>query len=150
MKKIFLITLLLFVAVFEVKAEFNYVRKQQTPDFFIPSGLLNKPEKLPMPKYTNTEKESVSNIKPENEMGRSPDVVAYNNHGLANYKAATKMVNPVGVDINVMQKYYDAYILDLQNIDETGKLPENQVLTQDLSEMVSNEKVLYKKFEVEN
>ena len=95
-------------------ADVPYVRKLQKPKFFIPESELSQPEKLPMPRYTEGEEITIKEAKPE--------------YG---QRVTTTDEQPE------YQQKYDDYNSDLAHIDQTGQLPNNQNLNDDLAQMNS-------------
>ena len=95
------------------------MRKQLKPAFFIPEQELSYQEKLPAP----SDEPSATNTP-------SPSK-----------KKSTITVNKPILDEEIHPDYkekYDDYLNDLKIIEETGKIPANKSLEQDLKKMNSN------------
>lgn len=105
----------------------KYIRKKPEQNFFMPKYALGKPEKLPMPKYTKGQDESVKNLKDAEEVPHWTD---------DEIEAMRQMAKKPEY-----QKKFDEYQEDIEKIDEKGELPENQNLKNDLQEMDSNQKI---------
>lgn len=103
----------------------SYVRKQLEPQFFIPEKDKIKPENLPMPFYRSGEAETVKMV--ENEWGKSKQPTT---EGMMDQLAETPDY----------QQKYDDYSRDLEHISQTGVIPENETLKEDLGQMNSAER----------
>lgn len=123
-----------FAGIMEIGlAAAQYVRKRVEPDFFMPQGAINRPEKLPMPRYTEGQEVTVKEARPgdvfENEVIDNPDA----DH------ADSDMENTPEY-----KKKYDEYVKDLDNISQTGSIPESQALKEDLGQMDSEARKIVK------
>lgn len=107
-----------------------YVRKQLQPSFFMPESAKPKPEKLPMPRYTEGQAESVKAVN-HNDVsgGRVEDEELAGNEEIMQDLQNTPEY----------QKKYEDYNQDLEQISKTGEIPENEVLQEDLEQMNSEE-----------
>lgn len=133
MKKIFGLVILMAIslsAVWVWAQDKPYVRKQLQPNFFIPESAKSKPEKLPMPKYSEGQAESVKAVNYNDAaIGRLEDEEL-----IAEEEIRQDLQNTP----EYQQKYQD-YNQDLEHISKTGDIPENETLQKDLQQMNSDE-----------
>lgn len=148
----------------------RYVRKQLKPSFFVPDKEFGRNEKLPefnyypnKPQKIIVKTEPVQKIEPEaveqetvqvleviNEVDMSDRrPVAETSVPVANVVSTTpiesKYINYDKDELAKTPEYqqkYDDYINDLKSIAQTGTTPENKRVSQDLSKMGTNERIV--------
>lgn len=119
----------------------KYVRKQPEPNFFIPESARQQPEKLPLPKYTAGQEESVKMVEPEKPAPRrgviSPEASQI-------VDTVTKPVEeiPSDEDLPDFQHKFDNYSRDLEQISRNGQIPANPALEEDLNQMNSDQRIV--------
>ncbi len=127
------VILVVGIVVETTASDFSYVRKQKTPDFFIPESALQQQERLPTPKYYKGEDETVKVVR------HQPEVKVF----AANKKE--EAFEETTTEEPVYQHKYDEYTNDLKKMSRTGKIPENKALQKDLNKMNSEDRVLVQK-----
>lgn len=131
--------LILFLGIGFDPAAARYVRKQQEPDFFIPESARQRPEKLPLPRYSAGAEETIKQVEPEREVRKyNIDMKASQNIDTVSETSA-----PEGVEETPdYQHKFDDYSRDLEQIDSQGQIPDNQVLREDLNQMNSDQRIV--------
>jgi len=117
-------------------ADGRYVRKQLEPDIFIPAYALPQQEKLPMPRYSQGQEETIKAVKPEPARKTDTEEIELKTVSI------DSLLQSGSVDY---QQKYDDYLNDLKHISQTGQLPENKKLTADLQKMTTDERIVVKK-----
>lgn len=120
-------------------AQARYVRKQVEPEFFIPENTLSRPENLPIPRYLSGEEQTVKQVVPERQQPKTVQKTLEDD--LLNETEDSYDENPAP---DYQQKYED-YSRDLEHISRNGQLPENKVLTNDLAQMQSDQRIIVKR-----
>lgn len=110
-----------------------YVRKQLEPKFFIPEEARQQPEKLPVPRYYKGQEVTIKAAKPEPAVR----VLTTENSEEENTEDSTEKP--------LYQHKFDEYSRDLEHINQTGKIPENKNLENDLQQMNSSQRQLVKR-----
>ena len=117
----------------------RYVRKQQEPAFFSPGSARQQPERLPIPRYSAGEEETIKQVEPEREIRQ--------------YKIdmkASQIIDTVSEPVTPeeetetpdYQHKFDDYSRDLEQINSQGQIPDNQVLRDDLNQMNSEQRIV--------
>ena len=104
----------------------HFVRKQIEPSFFVPKNINPQVKKLATPKYGQGEVQSIKSI--------------HSSDNVVKRVVAEPQPIDVLVDVAAYKKKYGEYNKDLEQIKDTGELPNNPSLNNDLAEMNSNEK----------
>ena len=139
----FLLTLLFFICSFPInvwsQTSLSYQRKSLTPDFFVPQNALNVQEKLPPIRSSSVVKinSSISNIQ------KNPSSSEANEEVSANEKISEFDFKTLAETPRYKQNY-DTYLQSIKNVAQTGVIPSNPELEEDLKKMDSNERFLVK------
>lgn len=117
----------------------RYVRQQPEPAFFIPESARQQPERLPLPRYSAGEEETIKQVEPEREVRK------YNIDMKASQIIDTVSEQPVPEEKSETPDYqhkFDDYSRDLEQINGQGQIPDNQVLRDDLNQMNSDQRII--------
>ena len=131
------IMLICACCLYALSSQAQYVRKQLKPAFFIPEQELSYQEKLP-PIPMVQPQTSLETVK---KVSAPSDEPSATNTPSPSKKKSTITVNKPILDEEIHPDYkekYDDYLNDLKIIEETGKIPANKSLEQDLKKMNSN------------
>lgn len=114
-------------------AQASYVRKRLEPKFFMPEDAKVQPEKLPMPRYTKGAETTIKEANyRDSEKEEEPAEI---------YDSAVEDEAETDDSMPLYQQKYDDYSRDLEHINNTGQIPENRTLNEDLGAMDSERRV---------
>lgn len=111
-------------------AQQTYVRKKVKPDFFIPQNELQKPQKkLPQPKFSAGEEQSIKVAQPQDGITEGTNQV------------------PIAAEIQQQdtpkyQQKYQEYLQDVGEVAKGNDLQTNPELDNDLAKMDSDERIM--------